>query len=194
MRCHEEDVNPRDFLDALPAGTPSNPERSPGLHVSQIYGDVMKTVDPKRFGDGELPWGKVATGLMFERAIETALSAVFHDANNELMRPGEFELDGIACSPDTIDFKQWVLYEFKCTWMSARQEIIDKKFMHWIIQIKAYCKVLSMRRAILYILFVNGKYDGEGPIMRKVELTFEQHEIDANWNMLVKHAKKKGWL
>ena len=179
------------------------PERTPGLHVSQIIKSICVEIDPKRFTqeNERLPWERFETGFTFERVLEVALQS----RRAEIFRPGEVEQDGIILSPDGIDpdgsvfsfatlNDPYILEEFKFTWMSVREAPQHSKFLHWFWQMKAYCHVLGTPRARLRALFVNGDYKGSGPLYRVWDIQFTEQELLDNWQMLVQHARAKGWL
>jgi hypothetical protein len=117
-------------------------ERAPGLHLSAIYGRLLKKLDPKRFGKWEggkaeeFDWTRMELGMCFEPAIE-----------RELKRRIEKQLPGGAWRPDPyVEMIQtpaglWIplhyspdlfvygddgdvwLGEIKMTWMSDKQWI-----------------------------------------------------------------------
>lgn len=171
-------------------------ERSPGLHASRIIKDIMIGIDPKRFnrGEGEPPLEYVVPGLLFESMLERE-AAHFLAKSGKLMRPGEIERDGITCTIDGIDTDLWVVHEYKLTWMSSRGAVGDRKFWHWIVQIKTYCYLMDTLSAMLHALFVNGDYrEGRKPQVLSWSLNFTKIELNDNWQMLIMHARSKGWL
>lgn len=166
-------------------------ERSPGLHVSEIYRDLAIRAGLLDDSDDNPPPNNHTTlGFIWETVIEKALRNLLPDG---VTRPGEFIVDGIACSPDGVD-KFWRVHEYKCTWKSSNHDIQDKKHWMWMVQIRAYCYVMNATRARLHVFFVNGDYRGSGPQLKVWDLEFTQRELDENWKMLVNHAKSKGWL
>lgn len=171
----------------------ASPERTPGLHLSQILKSICAELDPKRFSGGPLDFNKIETGFTFERVLETA----FQSRRENIFRPGEIELDGVLMSPDGLDASDpagLVLEEFKCTWMSDREAPHSTKFWHWLAQMKAYCYALGTTRARLRALFVNGNYKNSGPTYHVWDVRFTETELDENWRMVVGHARMKGWL
>lgn len=185
----------------------ASPERTPGLHVSQIIKSICVELDPKRFSqeNERLPWERFETGFTFERVLEMAIQA--RRAN--IFRPGEIEKDGIIMSPDGIDLDStaflfntifipgWddcVLEEYKFTWMSSNEAPTASKFLHWFWQMKAYCYALQTLRARLRVMFVNGDYRGSGPQYRVWDVLFTEAELIDNWQMLLGQARAKGWL
>lgn len=166
--------------------------RSPGLHMSEIYGSLFKERDPERYDKKDkkgnpVPFdlAKMEMGLRFEEMLETALRKSLFGR-----RPGEYFTEhgddcaqrrrqlpegvccpcggGIAYSPDYLfqleDSDDPVLGEFKLTWYSSKgAPEIPEKFDKWMVQIKAYCYHLGLKTARLYVFFVNGKYPKGGP-------------------------------
>ncbi len=196
--------------------------RSPGLHMSDIYGALYKKLMPKRYdkrdADGNpLPFSKVHAefGTAFEESLEEALEKRLLGE-----RPGEFRTlhakncphrrtklpanvtcwcgGGIYYSPDYLFFEADGLVrlgEFKATWMSSKHGIRDAKFDKWFCQMKAYCYHLETVHAILYPFFVVGDYTDKQPkfdVAYKIEFT--ERELTENWDMLLKFARKHGML
>lgn len=172
--------------------------RSPGLHVSKIIRSIMETLEPRRFGnqgDDSPPIEWTGAGTIWEYALEAAMAKLATAGNvNALARPGEVEKDGIICTLDAVDIDDWVVHEFKFTWMSSRDAIDHKKFYHWLLQLRAYCCALGTNRARLHAFFVMGNYKGSGPQPLSWNLQFTDLELSETWGMLVNHAKSKGWL
>ncbi len=180
--------------------------RSPGLHMSQIYGALYEELEPKRFkSTGGPDTVKMEIGTAFEETLELALAArLLGD------RPGEFAAladahvvpvgtpKSIIFSPDQFFYNGTTCGgEFKATWMSIRNGIEDKRFSKWFCQMMAYGKPLKMRQWRLYVLFVNGDYTYKpphgGPHLRAWDVEFSQRELDDNWQMLMRFAKRKGF-
>lgn len=100
--------------------------RSPGLHASEVYGDLFKQLEPKRYDirdkvTGEpLDWNPVllAIGTAWEKHFEYLLAK----AGIVVERPDEFmSEDGIAFSPDLIQFNGVTrIWEIKYTSMSTK--------------------------------------------------------------------------
>ena len=170
-------------------------ERSPGLHVSTIIRSIMETLEPKRFasqGDDGPPVEWTSAGTIWEFLLEAAMTKLA--MGSSLIRPGEVEKDGIISTPDAISIGDWIVHEFKFTWMSSNGAIEHKKFYHWILQVKAYCHMLGSNHARIHGFFVMGDYRGSGPQPLAWDLKFTSLELNETWSMLVNHAKQKGWL
>lgn len=188
------------FEHGLDLGKPTEGYvRTPGLHMSDLYNSLHRTLDPKRYDKRDakgnpqpMDMTKVETGTSFEEILEATLARrLLGD------RPGEFTTpEGIIYSPDYLFFEEddTILGEFKLTWYSSRNAPFDEKFDKWFTQMKAYLYHLSMKRARLYVLFVNGNYKPPSPKLLAWNITFTQRELTDNWNMLVRHAKKEGLL
>lgn len=192
-------------LDILPRAT-QYAERTPGLHLSQITGDILYTMDPDRYGDDENMEGahmNWLVGLLFERAVELAWADREHelDGGAGMVRPGEVgPVDGIIGTPDAVRLIPQRPAEFKCTKKSCRQPITDKKFWHYWVQLKAYAYMMGMNSGELHILHVNGNYSHDdndpdaGYQIRSWEDTWTNIELEENWMMLRNHAVRRGWL
>lgn len=171
--------------------------RSPGLHLSQVYYDIERTIVPKdeedaKFSEQDLEFYR-AMGYLWERMLANSLVDGISGPN--LIRPGEFTRDGITGSPDLIDISTWTLVESKATWRSERKlDNLHKFFWIWLVQMMGYCYILDTPRARLVAFFVNGNWAPPKPNIRILNFTFTQRELNENWLMLTTHAKKRGWL
>jgi PD-(D/E)XK nuclease superfamily len=168
--------------------------RSPGLHLSQIYYDMELTaIGPKGTATKEeLDW-YASGGWIWERAFSLAFRESVE--LGELVRPDEFELDGIIGSPDAIRLEGWRIVDYKARWMSSRKlDQLEKHFYTVIVQLRGYCKMAGATEAELWCWFVNGDYRPPRPVVRGVLLEFTQQEIDESWRHIIAHAKRRGWL
>ena len=198
--------------------------RTPGLHMSEIYTSLYKLLDAKRYDKEETDASRAAkavrmeVGTAFEETLEEALaSRIFGD------RPGEYVTQhvpecpraapiavgdpacrcgaGVIYSPDYLIFEDDQpprLGEFKCTWMSIRHGIEDQRFDKWFCQMKAYAYHLRVRQARLYAMFINGDWSFKppwgDPHIQVWNIEFTQRELENNWVMLLKHARKEKLL
>ncbi len=155
------------------------------VHLSDIYTDMEKEMDPKRVKESgnDLYW---ETGFLFEEAQGVALG------DRLGVRLGEVELDGIVMSPDGVDWANGRLEEYKCTWKSVKTS--PDGVWKWMVQTKGYCKVLGFTEVLFRVLYLMGDYKGSGPQYKEFLITFTPEEINTNWEMVVGHAKRKGWL
>jgi hypothetical protein len=188
------------------------PERSDTLHLSSIIKDMLKTLDRKRFG-GPLNPVLIEIGWAFEHALSRGLLGVFkYQGPGHTFHPGEFRVDGVSMSPDLVTVEPEPdpitaiitdvlrVEELKFTRMSCRQPITDPKFWHYIVQLKAYARALGTLDARLRVLFINGNYSRDdndpegGPVYRVFTLRFSPYELEENWQMLLNHAVRRGWL
>jgi hypothetical protein len=191
-------------------------ERSPGLHMSDIYSSLYREIDPDRYdkkdADGNpepMDMLKIEMGTTFEEIFEPALQRRLLRDGKRAVRPPEHtvKVDGttIFYSPDQFIFekdKSLRLGEFKLTWYS-NCGITDPKFDKWFTQMKAYAYHLDTPHARLYTLFVNGTYKVKGmkgkdaapkPQLMAWDIEFTPRELKDNWNMLVRHARQKRML
>lgn len=182
-----------DWIKGPSNDDPLTATRSAGLHLSTIYRDIESCfvirdeMSPRQlatYGAGGFVWER-----MFEQAIKLSI------ATGDIVRPGEFFVDGIIGSPDYIDLPRWRVIETKCTWRSSRKlDALEKNFWVWLVQIKGYCRMVGSQEAVLNVLFINGDYAGSGPVIRSLELKWTRKEIEENWGMIKGHARKKGWI
>jgi hypothetical protein len=171
---------------------PGPPRSTDRIHVSALIKAIMRTLEPDRFSGAieGADWIRIEIGYALENAIEEA----FVRRRIQMVRPGELECEGIVGSPDglSIEDGEPIIEEIKCTWMSSRGCPEDKKFWHWLVQIKAYCFMAEALRARLHVFFVNGDYrDHREPQFLSWDLTFHQGELAENWMVLV-NQKVKG--
>jgi hypothetical protein len=167
------------------------PPRSDGLHVSRVIKSLLLAIDPERFS-GDMNWEKIEFGFTVEAMIEQA----FRDRRQTILRIGELHKDGLAGSPDGVSFDlltpghdTMVIHEFKCTWMSSRGCPEDRKFWHWIVQMKCYCHMAGTPHARLHVFFVNGNYrEQRDPQYCEWDLTFTEGELEENWMMIINAA------
>lgn len=167
------------------------PHRSQGLHLTDIIKDIgsqLKLINVRDdISKEELEaFGKL--GFLWEDLLSTIMGQECP------IRPFEYELDGIVGSPDGISFEgdKVILNEYKCTWLSSSNT--PDTVWKYMVQTKAYCKMVGTDVCIFYMFYVNGDYKTRVPKPAKYRITYTEKEIEANWNMLVKHAKRRGWL
>jgi len=157
------------------------------LHLSTIYNDLENTLFPKSTtADMNNPlWAEV--GFLWEDTLGRSL------ADHCSPRPGEVELDGIVGSPDGFDSDVGIVDEYKCTWKSIRNAHPENVWK-WMTQVKGYCKMLGVNVVRFHVLYLMGDYRGSGPLYRSYLFHFTDREVQENWDMLVNHAKNRGWL
>lgn len=179
-------------------------ERSGGLHLSQIIQDILVTMDPETYtnGNDNSKWMNFMMGLTLERALEMAWldRELISGYRPGLIRPGEITKDGIIGTPDAYDFINMEPEEVKCTKKSCRQPITDAKFAHYLWQLKAYAYMLGCSSGTLWVLHINGNYSRDdndpdsGYVFRGYRFQWTELELAENWFMLTSHAKRRGWL
>lgn len=181
----------------------STGERSPGLHMSQIYGDIFSDLEPKRFVRGSIPNPlHLELGLAFEEMLEVRLLERWGPHLGE-RPPEQMTVEGIAYSPDLLifdDAKGLILGEIKLSRLSSRdvpREVSNNfppKFDRYFMQMKAYAYHLGTRHARLFVFFVNGSYAPPMPEFLVWDLTFSEIELRENWQMMLNHARAKGMI
>lgn len=199
----------REIPHGLELGKPAEGYvRTPGLHASDLYNAFYKDADPKRYDkrnpDGtatSMDMAKIELGLTFEQELEDLLVSTMEAMRGRMAirmlgeRPGEFmSPEGVIFSPDYLfDIDgELVLGEFKCSYYSTNGAPVDPKFAKWITQIKLYCFWLGVVKARLFVMFVCGDYKPPSPQLRAWEMTFTQRELQDEFDVIMRHARKKG--
>jgi len=201
-------------LRDLALANPDSLARTPGCHVTQvIYDGIMPAVDPLKWRAGRpamdtansenwqeagFIWEDTLSAIFAARAVQRADTAIGR------LRPGELTRDGIIGSPDAIVYNLddypdvapgGVLEEYKCTWKSAKTfDLYDKRYFPWLLQIQSYLALINSTEARLYVLHINGGYEGFIPEVRAHRLQFTEGEIETHWRSMVNTAKKHGWI
>ena len=121
------------------------------------------------------------TRMQFEKGWlwEVALSRAF--AEKAAVRPKAICLDGIWGSPDGVT-EDGAVEEYKCTMFSATKTPAD--MWRWIMQTKAYCKMLNTRRCVFHILHLSFV-----PVYHVWELVFSEREIEENWQAILNRQR-----
>lgn len=172
--------------------------RSPGLHMSQIYGKLYEKLEPKRYkGGGVLNPVMTAMGTAWELHLEHLLRR----AGILVSRPGElFTPDGrIAYSPDGLLDNDTRLAEYKVAWWMSSRDMPRKptstfppKLNKYVCQMQSYCHNLEINLARLYVLFVQGP--GKDPEFLVYDVEFSARELRGGWSMMMNFAKAEGLL
>jgi len=163
-----------------------DPLRSPGLHLSTIIGDMFRRLEPKRFG-GPLSPERIALGLAIEEVIGEAVSRLFGTG----IRPGEVTSDGIIMTPDHLSFEHG-LEEWKATWVSDRDGLVNPKLDRYHVQGKAYARAFGEHTMLFRVFFVNGNYGPPAPGLRAFHVRYTKRELDENWDLVLRHAEDAG--
>jgi hypothetical protein len=166
--------------------------RSTGVHASDIYGDLYKHLEPKRydFGD-ELPNPVLmALGTAWENHFEYLLQK----AGYKTERPGEFfspPPESVAFSPDLLQFNGTTkLWELKLTSMSAKDLPIEPgndlppKFNKYLTQMKLYARWLDLHDGVLAVVLLYKPWD---PQFRMFNLQWNDRELIENEQMVMGH-------
>ena len=167
--------------------------RSPGLHLSTIYRDMAQTINPREPLDQQDLAFYGAGGFLWERIWSEA----HRDAilSGDIIRPGEFDRDGIAGSPDALDLDNGLVVELKCRWMSSNKfNQLERYFYFELLQIKCYLAMIGLEEAEFTVFFVNGDWRPPIPCVRSARLSFSKREIEEAWMQVYRHAKNRGWL
>ena len=174
--------------------------RSPGLHASEIYSDLFKKLEPKRYDirnkEGEpLPLNPVlmAIGTAWEKHFEYLLLK----SGYEVERPQEFmSEDGVAFSPDLIQFNGVTrIWEIKYTSMGAKDmpteptNCLPPKFDKYDAQMKLYAHWLGVHHGTLAVVLNHQPWD---PQFRMFNIEWNDRELMENYQMCRNHAQHTG--
>ena len=154
------------------------PVRTPGIHVSDIIGDLVRTVPSlaKTLDmEDETKHGMWLLGLAWEDIVRTAIG----------WEGFEVTCEGIVCNPDIVVPPLLCIDECKLTWKSTRRYILDD--WRWMTQVKSYCYALNLNIARFWVYHVNGSYAPPQPKILRHEIHFTDDEINANWHMMRTH-------
>jgi hypothetical protein len=164
--------------------------RAEGTHLSDVTRSILDSANYWKgkggFNDMELT---AEIGLLWEEA----LSKIMRD--KYALRPPQMEEDGVWMSPDGIGpdpagLVPLVVEEYKATWKSTKSCPTEQ--MHYMMQVKSYCRALDTTVAVMRIFYIMGDYKGSGPIYRVSRIVFTQKELDRNWDMILRHRKEEG--
>ncbi len=175
--------------------------RSEGLHASTLL-KKLHPVESNITEDELRVYGLL--GLAFEDRAELALLSLSKEADWpwECFRPGEVEMDDIACSPDIIlipkEGGQLRELSLKVTWKSTKEAPDGPKFQYYVDQCLTYATPLDTMASVLLVYFVNGDYghmrkgarpSGKStppkPLVVGYELEFTPHERAETWQTLL---------
>lgn len=170
-------------------------------HLTDILRDLADSIGRGK-GDGkgdtsedDLNW-YASGGWLWEQVFNLAHSAAIADGT--MWSPGEMECEGIVGTPDRLTIHPehgLTVVELKCRWASARKfDDLEKNYWMELSQIQGYCYMNSTLHADLHVFFVAGDWRPPIPQARSVHIEFTEREVVDNWNMLRKHAVRKGWL
>ena len=171
--------------------------RSPGIHASDIYGDLFKRLEPKRydFGDGPPNATLMALGTAWENHLEYLLRANGIKAE----RPGELiSEEGIAYSPDLVVFNGVVrVGEIKLTTMRIADfpdeptNNFPPKFNKFMAQMMLYAYWLELSHGWLAVMSLYRPFE---PVFRTFNIEWNARELKENHSMMMLHAKEMGAL
>lgn len=179
--------------------TSSELVRSPGIHMSDIYNDLYKKLDPELEGwDAKSLNIAGALGFSWESVLEKHLRDRVLN-----LRPEEFRTkEGVAFSPDMLIFNGHLrLGEIKLKWFSSRDvprepgmNAFPPRFDKILTQMKSYAYNLETPDGRLYVFFVNGNYRPPKPEVLAWDITFTARELKENWDMMMNHARHRRML
>ena len=185
--------------------TASDLVRSTGLHASDIYGNLYKHLDPKRYGaPGED--SEPNDELMFlGTAMELWMEPVMRLNGINCYRPGEFihtlpDGQEIAFSPDLLIHNgvtrvgELKLTSMKITDLVDLQAAINNlppKMDKYLTQMKLYIKWLELRHGWLGVFSI---YKPFQPVFVPLNIEFSDQELEENERMCLNHARHEGLL
>lgn len=183
--------------------------RSEGIHLSQIIRWAREKLEGPIQQTGNEHF--MTMGFLLEVILERGFKlfgSMMRKDRSKIVRPGEFELDGIYMTPDGLGIsEEAVIEEYKATYKSlarltgtnpdkgdcAGDVLCWLKRFHWwwLVQIMAYCWAVGTEKARLIVWFANGDYSHKppfgGPQVIVVELEFTLEELQANWTTVLQY-------
>ena len=165
--------------------------RSPGVHFSDLLKPILRKMDPKRFGGGEIDPEFVFAGFVWEEVMSGALARMAR-GRRKYLHQMEVVFREVILTIDTFDLEKWRVHEYKFTEMSSRHSILDHRFWHWWVQIKAYCLATGTKEAELWVYFARGDYKGKRREAKRWVAEFSERELEENWMMLENKKKELG--
>lgn len=167
--------------------------RSPGIHLSSIIKDMLRTAGINRSGRGgsgnnagsqHLTFEK---GFLWERIIEWALRAQMDvDANaapDDLVRPGEVFMDGIYMTPDAINVREQQVEEWKSTGIRAKDFDIIARRIEWLWQGAAYARYFGFTKVVFRVWH----HVDMPPVVSQFEIEWTPEEVEENWQRILDH-------
>ena len=187
---------------------PSRIARSKGIHVSSIirciaqetgilapeYYEELSLSDVREIKD-PVAVLRMCIGLAWEEWYIPTLAE-----SGVIDHPGEMKLSGIFLTHDAESLSviiteagtktALVVHEVKSTYKSTRTVGDLSTEWMWLSQIKAYCKALGTRFAMIHVLFLCGDYGYPiKPVLKCWQLEFTQQEVDDNWQLLTEYVQ-----
>lgn len=168
--------------------------RSSGTHLSQILKHIAVKIGVFRDDDDaeeKVSWFGV-NGFTLAAIMRIALGLAWEDWLSKQLAEllpgfmyhfGEVERDGIIGTPDGFDTDTMTVHEFKVTWRGSRKGV--EGCWYWLAQVKAYCHMLGVCKAVLWVYYVNGDYTWSGPRFVRYDLEFTKEELEGNWRMIL---------
>ena len=162
--------------------------RAEGLHLGTVIRSLQESsglgYKGKGFSDMELT---AEIGLLWERVLSKVMGEKY------AMRPPQVQSDGIWMSldgigPDPKGEVPLVVEEYKATWQSTKRSPLEN--FYYMCQVKSYCRAMGTQVAVMHIFYIMGDYRGSGPIYRVARIRFTEHELEQNWNMIVRHKEE----
>jgi hypothetical protein len=140
---------------------------------------------------GEQVWC-VECGVGFPSTPATAREESSWAQHKASPNSAQIRHTGIFLTPDGVNIseQEWAVEEYKVTWMSARQIVINGQALHdqihkYVWQGMSYCKALSLTRLNITVFFINNCYAPPLPQPYRFSYEFTQKEIDDNWKNIV---------
>lgn len=173
--------------------------RSKGLHLSGVLQEIGKqggVIEEYEEGVENAANARMSVGLAWEEWLMQRIPSI----SGTHWQPGEMSVmaaggNNLYMTPDGYtESLLWpgsglkmfcVLEECKATWKSTKREI--EREWYWLNQVKGYCHALGLRKARLWVLHLNGKYE-KGVIGDPVQMChwieWDENDIDAYWRMV----------
>lgn len=160
--------------------------RSPGIHLSDIIGDMCLIQGLYQKSDPNMV--RLQLGNALEWAMIQRLQR--HDPDRYAHFP-ETERDGIYITLDLLDRRLWRPNEFKLTDLSSSIQPGDPKFWKYETQVCAQSFAIGSQEGVVPVVHQRGNYkDVRDPVYHEWELAWSRDELRSNWDKLLRHRDR----
>lgn len=170
----------------------SDSRREPGVHLSTILFDYIKTLHPQWYAK-EMEEERKRTLFELGNVFEDVIAAGLRETLG-FEKPEPRKIDGVWMSPDGWNAERKRIDEIKLTWCSAKDGLAHPKLKKYQMQTLAYMYGWKAERARIHVFYVNGDWRPPLPRPHTYLLMPSMQDILENKNNLWQHAADRGML